>query len=181
MAIPEYFEAGMWFRAIGPVPIRPPYHLNRVASGGAGWPDNGTVYLLTAFQDSLAVSSQYGDRFGVVSVDLSEFSVLYQWPISVPFIGYRPDGSTVTTTFVTDGIIDGTGPLRDFQTFYFDSRFSDVVRVEVPTYGWALDNMVFSNVPEPGAFTIGLLGACVVMVRGLNGRSHRRRASSGSR
>jgi hypothetical protein len=34
------------------------------------------------------------------------------------------------------------------QTFYFDSRFADLVRVEIPTYGWSLDDMVFSLLPR---------------------------------
>jgi hypothetical protein len=54
----------------------------------------------------------------------------------------------VRTKFITEGIIDGTGPLADFQTFCFDSRFADLVRVEIPTYGWSLDDMVFSLLPR---------------------------------
>lgn len=100
-------------------------------------------------------------------MDLAEFSTLYQTPLTVQFVGYKPDGSTVTTEFVTDGIIDGAGPLNDFETFYFDTRFANVLRVEVPTYGWSLDNMVFSNVvPEPstrGALMV--LGALLAGVR----------------
>ena len=91
------------------------------------------------------------DRFGLFSVDLAEFSTLYQFPATVQFIGYRPDGSTVTTNFVTDGIIDGTDPLADFQTFYFDECFADLVRFEVPTYRYALDNLVVYPVSEPSS------------------------------
>jgi hypothetical protein len=107
-----------------------------------------------------------GDRFGMVSVDLAEFSTLYPTPRTVRFVGYRPDGSTVTTDFTTDGIIDGSGPLPDFQTFYFDSRFSDLVRLEVPTPDWALDNMAFSYVvPEPGTTALVLLAGAVAAFR----------------
>jgi hypothetical protein len=111
---------------------------------------------------SLAVTSERGP-FGLVSVDLAEFSTLYPTPLTVPFIGYRADGSMVSTEFVTDGIIDGAGPLADFQTFYFDSQFVNLVRVEVPTYGWSLDNMVFSDaVPEPSACALLLTGGVMV-------------------
>jgi len=111
---------------------------------------------------SLAVSAWSGQRFGLVSVDLAEFSLLYQSPLTVPFVGFRPDGSTVTMEFVTDGVIDGSGPLADFQTFYFDSRFADLVRVEVPTYGWSLDNMVFSQVPEPATGALLFVGGLLL-------------------
>lgn len=119
-----------------------------------------------AFGDSLAVGALGGSRFGAVSVELAEFSTLYQEPLTVRFVGYRPDGSTVTTDFVTDGIIDGAGPVRDFETFYFDQRFADVFRIEVPTYGWSLDNMVFSTViPEPGTSGLLVVGVALALFR----------------
>ncbi len=157
--IPQYFEGDMWFRAIGGVPPSPPYYLGRSGGGEEGFPENGTAYLVAALDGSLAVSSVSGLRFSLVAVDLAEFSTLYQTPATVRFVGYKADGSTVTTNLVTDGIIDGLGPLADFQTFYFDSRFADVVRVEVPTYGWSLDNMVFADVPEPGIWALLVAGA----------------------
>jgi hypothetical protein len=69
--------------------------------------------------------------------------------------------------FTTDGIIDGTGPLADFETFYFDARFNDLVRLEVPTYGWSLDNMVFSQVPEPSVGILCGLAAAAMLCRWL--------------
>jgi hypothetical protein len=127
-----------------------------------GFPENDTAYLIAAFGDSLAVSSVSGERFGLVSVDLAEFSTLYAELRTVPFIGYRLDGSTVTNEFTTDGVIDGTGPLADFETICFDSRFADVVRVEVPTYRWALDNMVFAQIPEPATGVLVLFGGLLL-------------------
>jgi len=165
VGITEYYESGMRFRAIGP--LTPP-QLSRAGGGGSPdwWPYNGTAYLLSGFRELLAVNSDSGRRFGVVSVDLSEFSTLYQTPTTIQFVGYLAGGSTVTTNFVTDGIMDGTtGPLPDFQTFYFDARFSDLERLEVPTYGWALDNMVFGTIPEPTMPSLLLMGACVIIAR----------------
>jgi hypothetical protein len=97
-------------------------------------------------------------RFGLLSVDLAEYSTVVPDAVTVEFVGYRYDSSIVTTDFTTDGVMDGMGPLADFQTFYFDSRFADVVRVEVPTYGWCLDNVVFAAVPEPGTWALLLSG-----------------------
>lgn len=128
-----------------------------------GFPRNGTAYLVAAFTYSLSVSSLSGVPFGLVSVDLAEFSTLYQTPLTVHFVGYRSDNSIVTTDFVTDGIIDGAGPLADFQTFYFGPEFSGLTRVEIPTYGWSLDNLVVS-VPEPSNCALLGLGLLVMGV-----------------
>ena len=79
-------------------------------------------------------------------------------------------GGTITNVFTTDGIIDGTGPLADFQTFYF-TNFTDLTRVEIsgPTFppdplldaGWSLDNLVVT-IPEPTAGVLLLIGALVL-------------------
>ena len=95
--------------------------------------------------------------FDLLAVDLAEYSTVVPDPATVPFVGYRSDGSTVTTSFTTDGIIDGTGPLADFQTFYFGPEWSGLTRVEIPTYGWSLDNLVV--VPEPGTGVLLIGGA----------------------
>jgi hypothetical protein len=101
-----------------------------------------------------------GSVFSVLSVDLAEYSTVVPDAVTVEFIGYHPDGSTVTTSFTTDGIIDGSGPLADFQTFHF-TGFTDLTRVEIPTYGWSLDNLVVS-VPEPASGTVLALGGLLL-------------------
>jgi hypothetical protein len=92
-------------------------------------------------------------------VDLAEFSRLYAFPVTIQFLGYRADGSIVTADFTTDGIIDGTGPLADFQKFYFGPEFTDLTKFEVPTHGYALDNLTYYNViPEPSSGALLALG-----------------------
>jgi len=160
IGINYYSEEGMIF-----TPITSEAQFTRNGGGGAGWPSNGTAYLQALLGDSLAITES-GHHFGLVSVDLAEYSYLFQTPTTVQFIGYKADGSTLTTEFVTDGIMDGTGPLPDFQTFSFDSRFNDLVRVEIPNVGWSLDNMVFSlPVPEPGACALIALGFALATIR----------------
>ena len=104
-----------------------------------------------------------GAVFGLLSVDLAEYSTVVPRAVTVEFVGYHPDGSTVSTAFTTDGIIGGNDPLADFQTFSFNGLgFTDLTRVEIPTGGWSLDNLVVSPEPTGGALlTLGglLLGA----------------------
>ena len=99
----------------------------------------------------------------MLSVDLAEFSTTVT-NTTVRFTGYRFDGSTVTTDLTTDGIIDGTGPLADFQTFQFGPEWSGLSRVEIPTYGWSLDNLVVS-IPEPGTWALLVLGGALAGCR----------------
>ena len=72
----------------------------------------------------------------------------------------------MATDLTTDGIIDGTGPLADFETFTFGPEFSGLTRVEIPTIGWSLDNLAVSlGVPEPGTGALLIVGAAVLAVR----------------
>jgi hypothetical protein len=160
IGVTYYYEAGVEFRPIDPVG-----QFTRAGGGVSVFSENGTAYILNGLGDSFS-GVGLSPRFGLVSVDLAEFSTLYPFPQTVQFLGFKPDGTSVTTEFATDGIIDGTGPLTDFQTFYFDERFADLIRFEVPGHRYALDNMVFSNVvPEPGTVTLLVLGASAVGLR----------------
>ena len=100
--------------------------------------------------------------FDLVSVDLAEYSTVVPDARTVHFIGYRYDGTILTTDFTTDGIIDGTGPLRDFQTFNFQD-FTGLSRVEIPGYGWSMDNLRLSySVPEPSSAALLLAGGLLI-------------------
>jgi hypothetical protein len=145
-------------------PIPPSYGFGRVGPTSGGFADNGTVHLKAAFTDSLMFRFTNGSTFGVVSLDLAEYSTAFQSPLTIHFVGYHQDGSTITHDFITDGIIDGTGPLADFQTFYFDSSWNNLTRVEIPTYGWSLDNLVVS-IPEPGSGALLLAGGLLLWSR----------------
>ena len=128
-------------------------------------PDNGTGYLQALLGSTLRFQFINLTPFNLISVDLVEYSTVVPDAVTVHFIGYRSDGSIVTQDFTTDGIIDGTGPGVDFETFYFGPEFSGLTRVEIPTFGWSLDNLVV--VPEPGTWGLILLAAVVgtILVR----------------
>jgi hypothetical protein len=171
IVLQQYFEAGMSFTPIDP---NAPWSgfVRRGVPTNPGWPDNGTTYLQADLTSTLKFSFSDGSFFNLVSVDLAEYSTLFQSPLTVHFVGYRHDGSIVTTDFTTDGIIDGTGPLADFQTFTFDSRFTGLDRVEIPIFGWSLDNL-YVVVPEPSCLALFGLGGLFFVVHLL-----RRRRSS---
>jgi len=159
--VQEYYESGMSFTPIDP--NAPWSGFTRSGGGIDFFPENGTAYLLAGLTDTLKFSFTNGVVFCMLSVDLAEFSTVVPDAVTVRFVGYRHDGTIVTNHVTTDGIIDGTGPLADFETFYFSSPFTDLDRVEIPTYGWSLDNLVVSrNVPEPSTLAL-FVGGCLLL------------------
>ena len=173
--VTNYYESGMLFLGAlntnGPLPMFSRFGRN--GGGITGRPDDGSAYLDSG-PSTLMFSFTNSLVFGLLSVDLAEYSTVFSnEPATVPFLGYQQGGGIVTNVFTTDGIIDGTGPLADFQTFYF-TNFTDLTRVEIPgppsPSGWSLDNLVVST-PEPA--TSGLLlagGLALGLVKLLNRR-----------
>jgi hypothetical protein len=108
-----------------------------------GWPDNGTAYIVPAWQ-GMSCSRSDGLSFGLLSVDLAGYSdVVPDFPAS--FEGHRSDGSVVTTNFAVSGIT--------FQHYNFGSEFANLTNLLV-TAG-ALDNLV-TRVPSiPPVLKIG--------------------------
>ena len=161
--IQRYDEGGMMFTPISGL-------IGFVRSGGgiSFFPENGTTYLQAPLGSTLMIRLTSASPFDLISVDLAEYSTVVPDAVTVHFVGYRFDGSIVTQDFTTDGIIDGTGPGVDFETFHFSPEFSNLSRVEIPTYGWSLDNLVV--VPEPGAWSLIILGAVVATIVFRNGR-----------
>lgn len=139
----------------------PCYHVDSGSSGLL--PDNGTGFLdFPLGSDSWFVEMD-GSLFDAKRVDLAEYSTALGGRASVTFRGTRLDRSTVSVTFVTDGVIDGTGPQNDFQTFTFPASFTNLVRLDIPSSGFALDNLALSLSPG-GSITYSTL--TVVGARG---------------
>lgn len=146
--VQQYFESGMWFRPWGVVEPGNGFSHRRGGGQLAGVvPDNGTSYLAFLLGDSLKFSFLNDSLFGVSSVDLAGYSSGVP-DFAVHFVGYRPDGSTVTADFSGSGL--------NFQTFYFGPEFSGLSRVETSDIAWSLDNLVVS-IPEPATCTLLLL------------------------
>lgn len=108
-----------------------------------GYPNNGTFYMRSALgEGNLTIRHAQGVPFSIQSVDLAEYSGLFATGKAVTFTGTKSNGTTVSQTFGLDGIIDGTGPIQDFQTFTFGPQFTDLTRIVVWTNGYMLDNPV---------------------------------------
>jgi hypothetical protein len=153
--IQQYSEAGVWCRPIGTVGPGNGFELN--SGGDALWPENGTTYAQAALGDSLIFSFTNGSVFNLVAVDLAGYSEIRPGPTAVHFVGYRHDGTVVTSDPVASGLV--------FQTYYFDSSFSGLDRVEIPTYGWSLDNLILSQgVPEPNVSAVFVGGGLTLLV-----------------
>jgi hypothetical protein len=152
--------------------------LARVGGGRAGHPNNGTPHLEPsstlapgfvrfAFTDAASQGHWFtnGAPIGLASVDLADPVAPSLSPVSITFDGFRADGSMVAQTFTTPG-----GGATTFQTYSFDADFaSGIVRVEIPSTVWAMDNFVFT-VPEPGVGSLLLLGWLALRCRAARSR-----------
>ena len=158
IVVTNYYESILVFTA-----VPGGYGFTRLgANDGSGFPrsafpDDGSAFLDASIGDSLSFTSFNGSAFNLVSVDLAEYSTVLPDAITVHFVGYRKNGSIITSDFTPDGIIDGTGPLADFETFHFGPEWTGLARVEIPNAIWSLDNLVVS-IPEPSDRGLLLLG-----------------------
>jgi hypothetical protein len=148
--VQQYYESGILFRPIGVVGSGNGF-VRRGTSPRPGWPDDGTAYVQASLGDSLMFSSVDGSLFDLSSVDVAGYSAVVP-DVTAYFIGYRADGSTVTTSFLGSGLV--------FSTLHFGPEFSNLVRVEVPDFG-SLDNLVIS-IPEPSTGSLLTLGALLI-------------------
>jgi hypothetical protein len=140
-----------------------------MGGGVTGFPDDGTAYVQAMLGQSLMFGMNDGSSFTPVSVDLAEYSDIVHDPVTVHFVGYRADGTVLTDDITTAGIFNGTAPV--FQTFSFSPEFSGLVRVEIPTIAWSLDNLTLrSSVPEPGTGALMGIGTVLLGLRWLRGR-----------
>ena len=158
---------GIRFDVLGPAYFTPRDTI--ILSGGYALnrPQNGTPFLQQYGPNVLIATappqSPLGVRFAVISVDLAEYSTLVE-PELARFVGYRTDGEVVTAEFMPDGIIDGEGPLVDFETYYFSEQFNELIRFEVTDFA-SLDNLVFAQpVPEPAAMILLAVGGVALML-----------------
>jgi len=104
-----------------------------------------------------------GSAFGLSVVQLADPTAPSLSPVSISFLGFKMDGTTVTNTFTTPG-----NGATTFQSYQFGPGFAaDLASVDILAPRWAMDNLVFT-VPEPSTVALVVLG--------LLGLAKRRRA-----
>ena len=109
----------------------------------SGYPVNGGNYVRVLSGDGgLEFTHKDGLPFKIHSIDISEYSTNFASPTTVVFTGLKADGSSVTQSFITDGIIDGTGSRTDFQTFTFPLTFDHIVKLTAGNPPYMMDNIV---------------------------------------
>lgn len=133
--ITSYTEAGVTFYATGVS------YCKHAGPGISFLPDNGTGHLLFGAAANDWLIEKRGTVFSAKSVDLSEYSTVYARPKQITFVGHKPDSTTVSTVFTTDGMMDGEGGSADFQTFKFPDSFTGLVSLESPNNLYAMDNL----------------------------------------
>lgn len=129
-----YTENGYFFTS--------PQNLLRIGPNHTNRPNNGTAHVAPlSGQRPLSITRPGGGTFSLVSVDLAEYSTVFPTAKDIPWTGTTATGQTVTTTFRIDGIIDGTGPTADFQTFTFPATFQNLVSASVTVDLYSMDNL----------------------------------------
>jgi hypothetical protein len=108
------------------------------------YPNNGSNYVTCQADPPTKLTIRHTESipFTILAIDLAELSKNAAVPTTIQFTGYKVSGGTVTQSFVTDGINDGTGPLADFQTFTFNPNFTGLSKVEIITNKQMVDNIV---------------------------------------
>jgi hypothetical protein len=155
-------EAGLMLRVI-PQPPLTRDGIQHVGVGLAGHPYDGTPYL--GFErregnpDFVMLARANGLGFGLTSVDLADPVAPSLTPVSITFNGYKDGGLLVSQTFTVGG-----GGSSTFQTVAFGPDFaSGLLRVEIPSPRWAMDNLVW--IPEPAAGSLLALGLLALATR----------------
>jgi hypothetical protein len=107
---------------------------------------NGTDYLsfLAYSGNPVTINVASGEIFSAISVDLAEYSQVFQEPKSITFVGVKADGSQVDVTFITDGVITGQGSDVDFEEFIFPTSFNSLIRIDILDGLFSMDNLVLT-------------------------------------
>ncbi|RDH84512.1 MAG: hypothetical protein DIZ80_03275 [endosymbiont of Galathealinum brachiosum] len=186
---PTHISGG---ESIGPIYSESGFNVSTKENAGVfslwdGWQSNrgssngtttGFVYNdLYDYEVHFRVSSNDDSAFSIQSIDLGEVfnendSSYYRNGMNGIITGVRTDGSIVGMSLQLDGVSDGIGGVEDFETFSFDSDWTNLSYVDFDftrdAIGYAtyinFDNIVVSSVPIPpslflfGSGFIGLIG-----------------------
>ena len=158
----------------------PSDHIHRTNAGNPSFADDGSTYLFIHDNgganagNALMMNLASGGTFSLDAIDLSEGFVGFGAD-SVHVVGNLSGGGTISTDFTLDGIIDGTGPLDDFQHAVFGAGWTDLTQVTfsgiggtINEHAFAVDNIEVNGttpVPEPATLTLLGLGLSALRLR----------------
>jgi hypothetical protein len=159
----DYSELGMRFQVVIP-PGATSHDGMAITLGADNTPRDGTPFMGFFQQynpdDYVAIGLSDGSAFGLTSVLLADPTSPSLSPVSISFLGFKMDGSTITNTFTTPGNGAST-----FQSYEFGSVFaSGLTSVDILAPRWAMDNLAFS-VPEPSTIALTGLGLLAFVMR----------------
>jgi len=150
------------------------YHLaNNTNLNGANVDNGGTYFVTDATPSQTTFSQVGGAAFTLNSIDYAEW-VGTNSARNITVTGFQMGGATVSAGLVLDGIFDGQGGAADFQTFTFDSTWTNLLSVRLVGSNaltgtlnyFAIDNIVVTEaVPEPATLTLVGLGCAYVIRR----------------
>ena len=142
-----------------------------ISNGMLGDSFNGTTVGIT--HDDVVLTKEDGETFSLYRFDFAGFLLNKEIPFEVT--GVREDSSIITQAFTPDGLVDGdvVGGADDFQTFYLDGNWTNLMSVTWTHtgYEYGTDRGLFAldyigvgqtkEVPEPSTITLfglGILG-----------------------
>jgi hypothetical protein len=152
----NYVELGMQFRTVIPPGSTRYDNMVIVPPGVGNVPQDSTPFIGWFRQynpyNYVCLSLTDGSLFGLTSVWLADPIFPSPSPVSISFVGFLADGSTVINTFTTRTVGGG-----GFDEYTFGPAFnSGLTRVDILAPRWAMDNLVW--VPEPGTWALLAVG-----------------------
>jgi hypothetical protein len=150
-----YQELGLQFEVVIP-PGASRYDVMGITYGADNTARNGTPFMAWFRQynpyNYVCLSLTDGSLFGLTSVWLADPIFPSPSPVSISFVGFLADGSTVINTFTTRTVGGG-----GFDEYTFGPAFnSGLTRVDILAPRWAMDNLVW--VPEPTTWALLAVG-----------------------
>lgn len=138
-------------------------HYGMDVSGNAVNASTGAVRF--SHFSAMSIQLSDGSNFSLNAVDLAEFSDAFQGTQqTVTFTGLKSNNTTVSQDFIIDGLMDGTGSMTDYESFVFSTEFSDLMKVDISSTMFSMDNLKINAVPVPAAMWLFISGLTGLMV-----------------